>query len=203
MAGLGGAIHEIHSLENLAERGTFLCRIHPLSKVLVTIWYLVLVMSFGNDDISGLMGMALYPAVLMITGDISLKAALKRMRPLLLMVCLIGAANPFLDRRACFAMGRVTVTAGMLSMVSLLLKTGFAVFASYILIAAKTPRAAGCCDGAASDLSVSGADAQGGGADHTGVRPALAGREGDTEVRLGFSGGTDAAAQCGQGSYGV
>lgn len=138
MAGLGGAIHEIHSLENLAERGTYLCRIHPLSKVLVTIWYLVLVMSFGNDDISGLMGMALYPAVLMITGDISLKAALKRMRPLLLMVCLIGAANPFLDRRACFAIGRVTVTAGMLSMVSLLLKTGFAVFASYILIAATT-----------------------------------------------------------------
>ncbi len=138
MAGIGKAIDEIHSLENLAERGTLLCRIHPLAKVLVTLWYLILVMSFDVRDISGLLGMAAYPVILMISGDISVRQALGRVRPILLTVCLIGAANPLFDRAPCLAVGSFTVTSGMLSMAALLLKAGFAVSASYILIASTT-----------------------------------------------------------------
>lgn len=135
MAKLGRAIHEIHSLEDLAGRDTFFCRIHPLSKVLVTIWYLILTMSFGKYDIASLAGMSLYPIMLMILGDISFRQAIRRLRPVLLMVCLMGAANPFLDREPLFVIGKCTVTAGALSMATLFLKACFAVFASYILIA--------------------------------------------------------------------
>lgn len=135
MGKLGGAIHEIHNLENLAERDTFLCRLHPLSKVLVTIWYLILTMSFGKYDILSLAGMSLYPIVLMILGDISFARAFRRLWPVLLMVCLIGAANPIFDREPFGMIGQFTVTAGWMSMMTLFLKTGFAVFASYILIA--------------------------------------------------------------------
>jgi len=138
MAKLGKAIHEIHSLENLARRDTFLCRVHPLAKVLVTIWYLVLVMSFGKYNVIGLLGMCLYPVILMILGDISMGQAFRRLRPLLLMVCLVGAANPLFDRVPCGAVGSFVVTAGMVSMATLFFKTGFAVFASYILIATTT-----------------------------------------------------------------
>ncbi len=98
MAKLGRAIREIHSLENLAERNTFFNRIHPTAKVLVTIWYLILVMSFGKYDVTGLFGMCLYPLILMISGDISIGQAVRRLKPVLLMVFLIGAANPFFDR---------------------------------------------------------------------------------------------------------
>ena len=136
MAKIAGAIREIHSVENLAERNTFFCRLHPLAKVLVTIWYLALVMSFDKGDVIGLAGMSIYPLTLMILGDISVKQALRRLRPVFLMVCLIGAANPVLDTKPCFMLGKFTVTAGMLSMATLFLKTGFAVSASYILIAA-------------------------------------------------------------------
>ena len=138
MAKIGNAIREIHSLENLAERDILLSRIHPLAKVLVTIWYLILVLSFGKYDLTGLLGMCLYPMILMITGDISVRRAFYRLRPLLFMVCLIGAANPFFDRTPWMEIGGFTVTTGMLSMVTLFFKTGFAVFASYILIASTT-----------------------------------------------------------------
>lgn len=138
MAKLGQAIHEIHSLENLAERDTFFNRIHPLAKVLVTIWYLVLVMSFGKYDIVGLAGMCLYPLILMISGDISVRQAVRRLKPVLFMVFLIGAANPFFDRVPVMEAGGFTVTAGMISMVTLFFKAGFAVFASYVLIATTT-----------------------------------------------------------------
>ena len=138
MAKLGRAIREIHSLENLAERNTFFNRIHPTAKVLVTIWYLILVMSFGKYDVTGLFGMCLYPLILMISGDISIGQAVRRLKPVLLMVFLIGAANPFFDRTPVLEAGGITVTAGMLSMLTLFCKTGFAVFASYVLIATTT-----------------------------------------------------------------
>lgn len=138
MAKLGKAIYEIHSLENLAERDTWFCRIHPLAKVFVTFWYLVLVMSFEKRDITGLFGMCLYPLITMILGDISIAQALRRLRPVLFMVALIGAANPFFDRTPCFAVGTITVTGGMASMATLFLKAAFAVAASYILIATTT-----------------------------------------------------------------
>lgn len=138
MAKIGRAIHEIHSLENLAERDTLFCRIHPLAKVLVTVWYLVLVMSFDKWDITGLLGMSLYPVIMMILGDISIGQALRRLKPVFLMIALIGAANPFFDRTPCFMIGKFAVTGGMLSMVTLFFKAGFAVAASYILIATTT-----------------------------------------------------------------
>lgn len=138
MAKLGKAIHEIHSLENLAERDTVFCRIHPLAKVLVTLWYLALVMSFGKRDITGLLGMILYPVITMILGDISIRQALKRLKPMFLMIALIGAANPLFDRTPCFMIGKFMVTDGVLSMITLFFKAGFAVAASYILIATTT-----------------------------------------------------------------
>lgn len=138
MTGPGRAVHEIHNLEDLAERGTLLCRIHPLAKVLVTIWYLLLVMSFGKYDITGLLGMSIYPVILMILGDISVRKAFCRMRPILFMVCLIGLANPLFDRELLGTVGGVGITAGMLSMATLFFKTLFAVAASYILIATTT-----------------------------------------------------------------
>ena len=138
MTGPGRAIREIHSLEDLAERGTFLCRIHPLAKVLVTIWYLILVMSFGKYDIEGLWGMSIYPVILMILGDISAGEAIRRMRPILLMVCLVGLANPLFDRELLGTFGGMKITSGMLSMVTLFFKTVFAVAAAYILMATTT-----------------------------------------------------------------
>ena len=138
MKALSKAIHEIHSLENLAERDTVLCKLHPLAKVLVTVWYLALVMSFGKKDLVGLAGMILYPFITMTLGDISIRQALKRLRPVLFAVCLIGAAEPFLNRMPCLALGGVVVTEGMLSMASLFLKAAFAAAASYILIATTT-----------------------------------------------------------------
>ncbi len=138
MAKPGNAIREIHRLENLAERDNLLCRLHPLSKVLVTLMFLALVMSVGKYGAGNLLCMCLYPIALMIMGKLSVRQAFWRLRPLLLAVCLIGAANPFFDRTPCLQAGNLMITGGMLSMLILLLKAGLAVFASYILIATTT-----------------------------------------------------------------
>lgn len=138
MAKLEKAVQEIHQVENLAEQDIFLCRLHPLAKVIVTFWYLVMVVSFPKYSVSGLLGMCLYPLIMLTAGELSGREAFRRLRPLLLAVCCIGAANPFLDRIPIAQIGTFVITAGMVSMLTLVLKACFAVFASYILIATTT-----------------------------------------------------------------
>ncbi len=138
MSKINKAIHEIHKIEDMAEQDNLLCHIHPLAKVIITLWYLALVMSFDKYNISGLLGMSLYPVCLMILGEISARQAFRRLKFILGMVCLVGIANPLLDRTLCSSFLGLGITAGMISMVTLVLKAGFAVFAAYILIACTT-----------------------------------------------------------------
>ena len=67
-------------------------------------------------------------------GDISVKLLIKRMRAVLVLVCLVGIANPFIDRKVLFQIGEFAVTGGMVSAVTLMLKGVFAVAASYLLM---------------------------------------------------------------------
>lgn len=134
MSKINQAIHNIHFLDEAAEQDKWLCHIHPLAKVSVTLWYMVLVMSFDKYNLAGLAGMCLYPAVLSILGDISVRRAFSQLKVILLLVCVIGIANPILDRGVAVYIGSFAVTDGMISMLTLIMKAGFAVFASYLLI---------------------------------------------------------------------
>lgn len=79
--------------------------------------------------------MGIYPIVLFILGDISFTDALKRLRIVLPLVCFVGLFNPFFDRKPALEIGAFVVTAGMVSMATLMLKGIYSVLAAYLLIA--------------------------------------------------------------------
>ncbi len=135
---LDSAIQTIHQMEDMAEENRFFCHIHPLAKVLVTLWYLVLVMSFDTYNLIGLAGMSLYLIILFVVGEVSVKTAFRRLRLLFFGIFLLGAANVIFDREVLFRLHGFAVTGGMLSMLSLFLKAGFAVLAAYLLMAGTT-----------------------------------------------------------------
>ena len=108
--------------------------IHPLPKLFVTLIFILLTVSFGKYDLPGVLKMGIYLIILFVLGDISVKLLLKRMKAVLLLVCLVGIANPFFDREVMFRLGTVTVTGGMVSAVTLMFKGIFAVSASYLLM---------------------------------------------------------------------
>ncbi len=128
------AIHNIHEADELAQRDSFLISLHPLSKLLVTIVYIMTVMSFHKYDWNGLMTMSLYLIIIMITGELSLLGALRRLKIVLMAVFFLGIANPFFDREIAYSIGAYQIRFGMISMLTLFFKAAFAVFASYILI---------------------------------------------------------------------
>ena len=134
MSRINEAVHEIHHLDAMAQREGRINRIHPLSKLLVTVWYIAFTMLFPACDLSGTFCMILYPAVIMRAGNISVVRSIRKLGPVLLLVCAVGIANPFFDRAVLFRAGPLPVTGGMISMATLMLKGVFAVLASYLLI---------------------------------------------------------------------
>ena len=135
MSGISEAIHGIHHLEAMAKKDNFITRLHPLVKVLVTFWYILFVVSFDKYDLTGLLGMSLYLVVVIEITNISMRTTLRQMKAVIIMVCLVGIANPFLDRSVWMRIGDITITGGLISMMTLILKGVFALLASYLLIA--------------------------------------------------------------------
>lgn len=132
---LDTALGELHAMEDLAQRESLLTGLHPGTKVLVTVLYILTAISFPRDELSGLLALAVYPLVLFQAGDLSFGRALYRCRVVLPLVLAVGIANPFLDRRPLLTLGSLTLTYGMLSMGTLMVKGVLSVLASYLLIA--------------------------------------------------------------------
>ena len=128
------SISDLHRIDMETGKSGWLQQTHPLPKLLVTIFFIVLTVSFGKYDLAGLLKMGSYLIVLFILGDISVKLLVKRMKLVLVLVCLVGIGNPFFDREVLFSMGSLNVTGGMISMATLMIKGVYAVFASYLLM---------------------------------------------------------------------
>lgn len=134
MSKIGNAIHEIYNMDTIAARDQWMNRIHPLVKFVLTIVYIAAVVSFSKYDVIGLAGMAVYLIAGFILAELSFRECLWRLRVVLPFVCMVGIANPFLDR-ALVSLGGICVRAGVLSMLTLMMKGVFSVMASYLLIA--------------------------------------------------------------------
>lgn len=131
---VGGAIHEIHTMDTLASRDRWMNNIHPLVKLLITVGYIAAVVSFQKYDVAGLAGMVVYPIAGFMLSELSFRDCLRRLRLVLPLVCLLGIFNPFLDKNYVSVAG-LQMSAGVLSMLTLIMKGLFSVLASYILIA--------------------------------------------------------------------
>lgn len=134
MRKISEAISDLHRMDMEAGKSGWLQGIHPLPKLLVTVFFILLTVSFGKYDLAGILKMGIYLIISFVLGDISIGLLMKRMKAVLALVCLVGIANPFLDRKVLFLIGGFAVTGGMVSAVTLMLKGIFAVAASYLLM---------------------------------------------------------------------
>ena len=137
MSRIGTAIYEINAMEALAARDQWMNHIHPLVKFILTVGYIAVVVSFPKYDLIGLLAMAVYLIAGFLLAELSFGKCLRRLRIVLPLVCAVGVANPFFDRTAVW-IGGVCVRAGVISMLTLMLKGIFAVLATYLLVATTT-----------------------------------------------------------------
>jgi len=128
----------LYRMEQLAAGDTFLHRLHPGVKLLGTLCALVCMLSLPVSALEQLLSFVLLPAALMALGEISPGDILRR-TAVALPFCLFAAlANLLLERQVVLYLGPLPVTVGLVSFLSVLLRTLLCV-AQVLLLTALTP----------------------------------------------------------------
>ena len=126
---------ELQAMDALSALDSPVHRLHPLAKLLCTIAYILITVSFHKYDLSGIIVLVLYPLFLFLLSGISVGTCLYKMRYVLPLVMAVGIVNPFLDRAIVLEIGGIPIRAGIISMLTLMLKGVFSLMASFLLIA--------------------------------------------------------------------
>lgn len=126
---------DLGHLDRLAAGNSAVHRLDPRAKLLTTLVFIAMVVSFGKYELSALLPFCLFPVVLATTGRLPLLFLVKRLLLVAPFAVLMGIFNPLLDREILFRLGSVGVSGGWVSFLSILLRFGLTVSAAFILIA--------------------------------------------------------------------
>ena len=129
------ALREIQNMRELQTMDSPIHGLAPLPKLLATILYILITMSFAPYNLSGLFVMLLFPVLAYQISGIPLRTCFYKLRFVLPLVCAVGIFNPFLDGRMVRIAGAFAVRGGVISMITLMLKGCFCLMASFLLIA--------------------------------------------------------------------
>ena len=129
------AITELREMDELASHTSPVHALDPLAKLLTTVSYIVIVMSFGKYALAPLAIMLLYPVILFQVSGIPVRTCFYKLRIVLPLVLAVGLFNPIFDREIMLRIGTVPISGGMISMLTLMLKGTLCLMASFLLIA--------------------------------------------------------------------
>lgn len=129
------ALHELAEMDELAVRSSPIHALHPAAKLIATIVYILVTLSFDKYDLSGLVPMLLWPILLFQLSGIEVRSCFYKLRIVLPLVMAVGLFNPFFDRAILLRFGPISVSGGIVSMLTLMLKGLFCLMASFLLMA--------------------------------------------------------------------
>jgi cobalt/nickel transport system permease protein len=110
-------------------------RLDARAKALVTLVFIVTVMSFGRYELSALAPFALYPVALGAAARIPARDVLRKLLVAAPFAVAVGLLNPVFDRAPVMLAGRLTVSAGWVSFASILARAALTVSAALVLVA--------------------------------------------------------------------
>jgi cobalt/nickel transport system permease protein len=134
MSDVINSIYNMRLLDDLARKKTFIHRLHPLVKLLTTLAYLVVVVSFDRYDVTGMLPFIFYPVLVMALAELPAGPILKRILLVEPLIIGIGILNPVFDQQA-VVVGGMTIARGWVTFIAIFIKCGFTVTAALLLIA--------------------------------------------------------------------
>lgn len=127
--------YNIGFLDQLSYQNTFVHRLDPRVKLIATLLFLFTVISFAKYEIIALLPFFLYPVLLMTIGEIPLLFIIKKVALVSPFAIFVGIFNPLLDSGQVVLLQGLTISAGWLSFISILLKFVLTVSAALLLVA--------------------------------------------------------------------
>lgn len=129
------ALAELSEMDELAARRSPVHALHPAAKLLTTIVYILVTLSFDKYDLSGIVPMVLWPVLMFTISGVNVRTCFYKLRIVLPLVMAVGLFNPFFDREILVNIGGIGVSGGVISMITLMLKGVFCLMASFLLMA--------------------------------------------------------------------
>jgi cobalt/nickel transport system permease protein len=129
------SMYGIRYMDEAAQNDTVIHRLNPLVKLLVSFIYILTAVSFNKYEIVSMIPMVIYPSIVFNLGDIKFMPILKRSMVVLPLILFVGISNPILDRETVIIFENVIVSRGILSYISLIIKSTLSVICGMLLIA--------------------------------------------------------------------
>ena len=129
------ALHELSEMDELATGKSAIHGLHPAAKLIATIAYILITLSFDKYDFNGLVPMVLWPILLFAISGIKVRTCFYKLRIVLPLVMMVGLFNPFFDKAQMLQIGGISISGGVVSMITLMLKGVFCLMASFLLMA--------------------------------------------------------------------
>lgn len=134
MLDITNSVYKIRFLDELSHRNIFINNINPLVKLIVSIVYIVITLSFDKYEIIGMLPLIFYPIIIYSQCDIPPIPILKRIIIVLPVVLGLGIFNPILERDPIILYANITISSGWISYLSLIMKSLLTVNAALLLI---------------------------------------------------------------------
>jgi cobalt/nickel transport system permease protein len=132
---LMAGVLEFRRLDELAARDSCVHRLDARAKVLVTVAFLLAVMSHGRHEVASLAVFFLYPAAVLALGRLPVGFVLRKAAYVLPFALLVALPNPWFDREVMAHWGSLEVSGGWLSALSIVLRALLATAAALLLVA--------------------------------------------------------------------
>ena len=134
MASIDGALLDFKSLDSLANGDTTLHRLDPRAKVLVTLVFIVTVISFGRYELSAMFPFIVFPAAMVALGNLPVRFIAKKILLLCPFVLVVGIFNPLFDREVLLQLGPLAISGGWVSFASIAIRSILTVAAALVLL---------------------------------------------------------------------
>lgn len=135
MTRLDTALDDLRALDALAARETALSRRDPRAKLVVTLAFIVTVVSFDRYRVAALLPLALFPTVLAAQAEVPARLLWRTLWLASPFALMVGLFNPLLDRAPMLTLPGVAISGGWISFASIMLRFGLTVSAALVLVA--------------------------------------------------------------------
>jgi len=134
MPNIINSLYNMRLLDDLARKETTIHKLHPIVKLLTTLVYLSVVVSFGKYEIGSILPFIFYPMITIVLAELPVAPIVKRILLVEPLIIGIGILNPFFDQHTIVLFG-VVISRGWVTFLSIFIKCGLTVTASILLIA--------------------------------------------------------------------
>ena len=134
MASIHAAVLDLKRLDLLANGNTGIHLLDARAKVLVTLVFIVSVVSFGKYELTAILPFFIFPSVMIARSDLPPLYIVKKIALLCPFVLIVGIFNPVFDREILMQFGPLGISGGWISFASILVRSILTVGAAFILV---------------------------------------------------------------------